>query len=217
MATYVHSYGDAKDLFKKVRNVEAGKPLQNHTRLHKFAYCGKHWSPDSVFAVRYHNTNVVMYYADGVVELNSGGYRTPSTRDRINSNVPSGVGISQVEGEWEITIQRFWQSPDGGRYLKYFEYSFDDGMLIHPDFTVTGVELPQPVTEFPNRPGLANLLALHSLEVYKTKRAKLAQGYYYQIGRRGFDPSMSDKANVAIAYEHSTLKSWTKIVTEHFI
>jgi hypothetical protein len=46
---------------------------------------------DGVIAVRLHNTDVVTLYSDGRVVLNSGGWRTSTTAQRINSYSPVGV------------------------------------------------------------------------------------------------------------------------------
>lgn len=38
----------------------------------------------NAFAIRLHNTNVVTFYADGSVMFNSGGWRTSTTKERMN-------------------------------------------------------------------------------------------------------------------------------------
>lgn len=48
--------------------------------------------------VRLHASNVVSYLPSGAVRVSSGGYRTRTTKDRINSYSPAN--ISQVNGSW---------------------------------------------------------------------------------------------------------------------
>lgn len=49
-------------------------------------------------ALRYHDTDVVTYFADGRYRFNTDGWRTLTTKDRINSYSP--VHIWQTKGEW---------------------------------------------------------------------------------------------------------------------
>jgi hypothetical protein len=50
-------------------------------------------------AVRLHNTDVVTYHKDGTITLNSGGWRTSTTKNRINSYIP-GRGLHQKNSLW---------------------------------------------------------------------------------------------------------------------
>ena len=49
-------------------------------------------------AVRLHATNVVTYHRDGRIILNTGGWRTSTTKTRLNDYSPAR--ISQRKGEW---------------------------------------------------------------------------------------------------------------------
>jgi hypothetical protein len=50
-------------------------------------------------AVRLHATDVVLYHKDGTITLNSGGWRTPTTKARINAYIP-GRGLHQKNSLW---------------------------------------------------------------------------------------------------------------------
>ena len=50
-------------------------------------------------AVRYHATDVVTV-RDGVVTLNSGGWRTATTKKRVNAYLPDGWSLYQHRHEW---------------------------------------------------------------------------------------------------------------------
>lgn len=52
------------------------------------------------YAVKLHATNVVIIYPDDSVRLFSGGWRTVTTKQRINSFSP--IGIYQVNRTWRI-------------------------------------------------------------------------------------------------------------------
>lgn len=56
-------------------------------------------SPETI-GVKLHNTFVVEIHSDGTYTLNSGGWRTVTTKDRINNYSP--VGISQRKYEWFV-------------------------------------------------------------------------------------------------------------------
>ena len=98
------SFKDAEALYATARDKEAGKPLENNTRL----YRRSSWDGDSYYyAVQLHYTDVVEIYRDGRYVLNSGGWQTLTTKDRI-----SKYGAGQIcqrafvwywhpEGAWD--------------------------------------------------------------------------------------------------------------------
>src|SRR3990172_3922294 len=59
-------------------------------------YMGKH----GVLNVRYYNTDVVSIQPNGVFTLRTGGYKTVSTKDRINGYSP--VYVWQKDFEWYV-------------------------------------------------------------------------------------------------------------------
>lgn len=67
---------------------------------------------DKSISVRLHGTDVVRFYPNGLVKLNSGGWRTHTTKQRINKYSP--VGVFQKNFEWYL---------DDGR-------PFEDNMLV---------------------------------------------------------------------------------------
>ena len=75
------------------RNIQSRK-LANHTLLRRV--------DNSTIAVQLHSTDVVTYHADGRIVFNSGGWKTSTTKARMNSFSPARV--SQAAGSWEITI-----------------------------------------------------------------------------------------------------------------
>lgn len=59
---------------------------------------------DGCIHVRLHQTNVVTYYPDGRIVLNSGGWRTPTTKDRINNW--TSARIYQTKYQWYLADGR---------------------------------------------------------------------------------------------------------------
>ena len=73
---------EAEELFLTARNKGNGKPIANNTRLHQRG---------NDYAVRLHNTDVVTIHDDDTYTLNSGGWRTVTTKERINRFSPAQV------------------------------------------------------------------------------------------------------------------------------
>lgn len=68
------------------------KPLQNNTRAELRG--------DDV-AIKLHDTDVITVNTSNVYTLNSGGWRTATTKDRINAHSPAK--ISQKAGIWYMS------------------------------------------------------------------------------------------------------------------
>ena len=70
---------------------------------------------DNTVAIKLHSTYVVKIRNDGTYTLNSGGWQTVTTKDRINQYSP--VRVYQRKFEWFVKIN--------GK-----EYPFIDGMVV---------------------------------------------------------------------------------------
>lgn len=82
--------------------------------------------------VRYQSTDVVTYKACGDTVLNSGGWRSVTTKERMNAYSP--IQISQANGQW--TCWGVMGEPLG---------VFADGLILHADGTITGMGKDQSV------------------------------------------------------------------------
>lgn len=76
--------------------------------------------------LKLHNTYIMTFYADGKTELNSGGWRTVTTKDRLNKHLENGYRIVQRNGQWYVSDHREDVA------------LFDDGMTIAADGTLAG-------------------------------------------------------------------------------
>jgi len=74
--------------------------------------------------IRLHETDIMTFHKDGTVTLNSGGYRTVTTKRRMNQLLPNGIGVIQRAGEWYV--QR-WMP---GTVPVIAEEPFFDGMTV---------------------------------------------------------------------------------------
>lgn len=108
----MRSYVEAQKVIATARKGARQKPLGNNTRLIQFHDC---------FCVQLHNTYVVSYYPDGSVVLNSGGWRTKTTKARMNDHLPRWWFVYQERGVWYLRKDMGLQ-----------EYIFVDGIRIGP-------------------------------------------------------------------------------------
>lgn len=68
--------------------------------------------------VRFHATDIVSFLGNGAIRLNSGGYRTVTTKQRMNALLRHrGISISQKDFAWFVTDE------SGTR-------EFEDGMIV---------------------------------------------------------------------------------------
>ncbi len=74
---------------------------------------------DGSFGIRLHSTDVVILHADGRVELDSGGWKTVTTKARINEY--TNARVYSEKGVWFA-----------------FGVPYEDGITMNPDGTVTG-------------------------------------------------------------------------------
>lgn len=89
------THTEAATNFDRCRNKTTGYLLAKHTRLQKRG---------RAFAVRYYDTDIVLIRPDGKYRLNSGRWRTITTKNRMNSILP-GRGIGLTQGIWHIRDQ----------------------------------------------------------------------------------------------------------------
>jgi len=68
--------------------------------------------------VRLHMTDIITYNPNGSMTLNSGGWRTVTTKSRINEFLPKNISLYQKDFEWYI------KTP-------IITYKFVDGITIN--------------------------------------------------------------------------------------
>lgn len=111
-------YAKALHALQSARSKDAGKKIDHNTRI--FARADH-------LAVRLHNTDIIKFYPDGAVTLNTGGWKTVTTKDRINEF--SGIRVWSDKGTWFAGMN--------GKSVP-----FADGMTFRPDGTIEGAGEP---------------------------------------------------------------------------
>ena len=103
------NFEEAKKQLTKAKNKQSGNPYGKNTRIIQ---------TETGFAIKLYNTNVVTFERDGTIKLDSGGYRTITTHNRINDAIREHkLSIYQENDIWYVT--------DGTRST-----IFKDGMII---------------------------------------------------------------------------------------
>jgi len=78
-------------------------------------------------AVQHHFTDVVTYLPGGDIVLNTNGWRSVTTKARLNTHTPAWLQIYQEDWTWYVS------SAYAGLTVEY-----RDGMIVHKDGTMSG-------------------------------------------------------------------------------
>lgn len=121
------SYEQALDRITRKDGTYLASNLGRNTRLVPGEPIARQYRPARIDVVLY-DTPVVTFYADGVVELNSGGYRTATTKARINAALRHSIYRVVAHGDtWHVVSNHSptWLGPlfrDGYR-LRFSVFS----------------------------------------------------------------------------------------------
>src|SRR2546422_4829254 len=112
------------------------RKLENNTYLKR-----RDWGRTKAIAVQLHATDVITFFEDGQIEVNTGGWDTVTTRDRISRYLPKPW---TVYGERNATIlSNFrWYAPRGdwsrAERKGSIEVVLGNSATILPEHTVEG-------------------------------------------------------------------------------
>lgn len=179
------SYNAAREAFEhadKRRGGARGK-LAHNTTIEQ-VYDRRHTGGLPSYAVVLHGTRVVTFNPDGSIDLNTGGWQTPTTRDRMNRcgiRIGMGGGVASVthgpngyDGAGDKEYPAFWSNP---------EHVYRDGMRLHADGTVTGVPVCGTVAEVRSR--RARMLSRAKRAERAGKDLPFAHMPWYWDGKQG--------------------------------
>lgn len=107
------------------------KKLAGNTYLREAAF--------GVMAVTFHNTPILNLWANGLVTLSSGGFRTATTKARLSEFGP--VNVWQEKGQWYC----------GGNGVRW---PFKDGIEFHVDGGIVSLSESTPITTHPDEKAL---------------------------------------------------------------
>jgi len=94
-------------------------------------------------AITHHDTDIITYQPDGNVIIDTDGWHTKTTKDRLNNHLPWGSRVYQKDSIWYL-----WQgcgacwSPYQANHEQDKHLVFADGIKILPDRTIQGAGPP---------------------------------------------------------------------------
>lgn len=113
---------------------DAQNVMYGETRI---PICGNTWLQRETdgervisYALVFHNTKIIRYLPDGRISLNSGGYRTATTKHRMNQFSP--VKVASVKGEWVVyppTVKRTDRAFDWDNPVPFVDHD-----VLNPDY-----------------------------------------------------------------------------------
>jgi len=112
--TTIKSYQDAKEYLQGKKS----RPYAHNTRITIDSLDLGH----EVITVTYHDNPIVNFYPDGVASFSSCGWKTPTTKERINWFLPDGFSLYQEKSVWHVVKH--------GTSYNYINYVFADGLAI---------------------------------------------------------------------------------------
>lgn len=116
-----------QDLTSALKN-RLTKKLANNTYARRI--------DEQTIAIQLHQTDILTFSKSGKVILNSGNWRTPTTKGRLNSYLPE-MYISQSKGQWFLHKQ-------GDSAATYF---FEDGMIVNAKTGKVNAQPYQPTNK----------------------------------------------------------------------
>ena len=126
----MENYESLTEFLNKGRN-------KNYRRIANNTYVEKE---KNLISIRLHETKIITYYSDGKIKLNSGGWKTVTTKQRLNNF--TNFAIYQEKSTWYFCITN---------NEKENRYYFKDNMEIDKVGNVTGALLVNPEKEKENK------------------------------------------------------------------
>lgn len=79
----------------------------------------------NAIGIKLHDTFVVTFYEEGTIKLDSGGWLTMTTKERMNRFLPAPLTVHSIKGRWMVTTRSADDRPD-------YEHStpYVDGMKL---------------------------------------------------------------------------------------
>jgi hypothetical protein len=114
-------YIELENQLNTARNQNKGKPVGRNTRLFR--------REDGAISIRLYDTDIVVVNKDNSLELYTGGFRTHTTKERINRFIP--CTLFQKNHQWYL-----------GNYDK--PIPFYEGIKLNPNGTLKSKNNPHP-------------------------------------------------------------------------
>lgn len=131
--TNTETYDRLKSLCISRGKPAESKKVQNNTWV-------EHVSTDSendAYAVRLHSTQVLVAWSDGSVMLQTGGWFSMTTKERMHHYLPSDVSVSSRKGEWNVSRTSWVYGPatdaepwGTSKRTAHWDVTYADGIVL---------------------------------------------------------------------------------------
>jgi len=122
------------------------RPLDKHNRKH---HREVRMGSEQELIFKYHNTDCVIYYPDGRVRINHGGWQTKTTAEFLCRFAPSDIGVAlRANSEHLAIIVTNWVASSGYWHGENTAYQFDGNVTIKRDENGVWVPLPGETVPF---------------------------------------------------------------------
>ena len=88
-------YDIAVQLMSNAKNPSKGRPVMNNTRLYV--------NLDGTYTMKLHD-NPIITYTPNSITLRTCGWKTVTTKARMNGWSPKGLKVVQIDGTWWVQI-----------------------------------------------------------------------------------------------------------------
>lgn len=112
----IDSYAQAAEMCQKRGKPCDSKKIGNNTYIER---------RDEDFAVRLHNTDILTIRPDNSFVVDTDGWLTVTTKDRLNEHAPHAVHFGSDRGQWQVRFGN-WDTPNA------HTRPYADGMVIYP-------------------------------------------------------------------------------------
>lgn len=114
-----------KQILQGLAGVTSSKIVANNT-VKYIDNTGEH--------IRLHNTDILSFIK-GKIVLNSGGWRTMTTKERMSQFLPNGWYVQQEKSVWYLVLRKW--NDDYSKLQKSGRWIFQDGITINKNGTVS--------------------------------------------------------------------------------
>ena len=123
----MHCYAELAEFLEQGKD-KTSRPAENNTRVIRL--------DASTVGVRLHETIVIRFTGEGAITLDSGNWRTVTTKERMNAYLPMPWRVYSEKGQWRFYNMQTRES-----------WGYADGLTVLPDGTVTGTLPPDKERE----------------------------------------------------------------------
>ena len=113
-----------------IEGIVASKIVANNT----FEYN----TEDGRLYYRLHMTDIMVFRPDGSIVLDTGGWKTSTTKERMNRFLPKGISVWQSKGRWFLGRSHHYTK---GGYVEEWVVPYFDGVVIPSDYSRPVIKL----------------------------------------------------------------------------